>query len=84
MTEAFSELGAAVLLMEEALTMLDAPEAASAARLLAQAISVTRSIGSNSLDIAQAIRVRGRRVLGGCLGGGGLGGCLGGAWPPGD
>ena len=46
MAEAFGEADVAVSLMKEALTMLDAPEAAPAAQLLQMAIDAASDIGA--------------------------------------
>ena len=50
MTEALGEADVAVSLMKEALTMLDAPEAAPAARLLQMAIDAASDIGASDAD----------------------------------
>ena len=54
MTEAFSAASIAVSLMKEALTLLDAPEAARAAQLLRLAIEAVSGVAFTTTDAAEA------------------------------
>lgn len=53
MIEAFGEADVAVSLMKEALTLLDAPEAAPAARLLQIAIDAASDIAASTSEAPQ-------------------------------
>jgi hypothetical protein len=51
MIEAFDEVEVAISLMKEALTMLDAPEAAPAANLLQMAIKAASEIAASKAGV---------------------------------
>jgi hypothetical protein len=53
MTEAFSAASIAVSLMKEAMTLLDAPEAARAAQLLRLAIEAVSGVAFTTTDAAE-------------------------------